>query len=135
MVANGKGKSFKFSERSLRALKGVHPDLVKVAIRALQISEIDFIVIEGLRTMDRQRHLVKQGASRTLNSRHLTGKAIDVVATLSAGTVSWKHADMKKVSKAFKAAAKELGVAIVWGGDWKGFVDTPHYELDRKVYK
>lgn len=125
---------FKFSKRSLDNLKGVHPDLVKVAKRALELTTQDFIVIEGLRTMDRQRHLVKQGASRTLNSRHLTGKAIDVVACFGK-EISWKHADMRKISTAFKAAAKELSIPIVWGGDWKGFVDTPHYELDRKFYK
>lgn len=126
---------FKFSKRSLEALKGVHPDLVKVAKRALELTTVDFIVTEGLRTLDRQRHLVAQGASRTLKSRHLTGHAIDVVATTSPGTVSYKVADMRAISKAMKAAAKELGISIEWGGDWKSFVDTPHYELDRKVYK
>lgn len=125
---------FKFSRRSLNNLKGVHPDLVAVAKKALELTVIDFIVTEGLRTPDRQRHLVAQGASRTLKSRHLTGHAIDVVATLSPGTVSYKVKDMTMISKAFKEAAKILGVEIEWGGDWKSFKDTPHYELSRKKY-
>lgn len=125
---------FKFSKRSLDALKGIHPDLRKVVNRALELTAVDFIVTEGLRTLDRQRHLVAQGASRTLKSRHLTGHAVDVVATTAPGTVSYKVADMKAIAKAFKAAAKELGISIEWGGDWKTFVDTPHFELDRKVY-
>jgi peptidoglycan L-alanyl-D-glutamate endopeptidase CwlK len=125
---------FKFSKRSLAALKGIHPDLRKVVNLALELSTVDFIVTEGLRSLDRQKHLVAQGASRTLKSRHLTGHAVDVVATLSPGTVSYKVADMRAISRAFKAAAKQLGIPIEWGGDWKTFVDTPHYELDRKVY-
>lgn len=125
---------FKFSKRSLDNLKGVHPDLVAVAKKALELTVIDFIVTEGLRTLDRQRHLISQGASRTMKSRHLTGHAIDVVATLSPGTVSWKVKDMTMISKAFKEASKLLNIPIVWGGDWKTFKDTPHYELDRKKY-
>lgn len=126
---------FTLKARSLKALEGVHADLVKVVKRAAQLCPIEFIVTEGLRTLDRQKHLVKSGASKTLNSRHLTGHAVDLVATLSPGTVSYKIADMKKLSVAMKAAAKELSIAVDWGGDWESFVDTPHYELSRKVYK
>jgi peptidoglycan L-alanyl-D-glutamate endopeptidase CwlK len=127
--------AFKFSKRSLEALKGIHPDLRKVVNRALELTAVDFIVTEGLRTLDRQRHLVAQGASRTLKSRHLTGHAVDVVAVGAVkGTVSYKVPDMKAIAKAFKAASAELKIPIEWGGDWKSFVDTPHFELDRKVY-
>ena len=125
---------FKLSARSLKALEGVHPDLVRVVKRAIEISTIDFVVTEGLRSADRQKHLVKSGASKTMKSNHLTGHAVDVVAWKD-GTVSYDMKLMRELSVGFKQAAAELGVPIVWGGDWKSFVDTPHYELDRKVYK
>lgn len=124
---------FKFSARSMRNLKGVHPDLVKVAVRALEITDIDFGVTEGLRTVDRQRELVAAGASRTMNSRHLTGHAIDVVALIG-GEVRWDWPLYARLAVHFKAAAHELQVPITWGGDWPRFRDGPHYELQRKRY-
>lgn len=71
---------YKLSKKSLDRMKGVHPDLVKVVKRAIQISEVDFTVTEGLRDIERQRELVKSGASKTMNSRHLTGHAVDLIA-------------------------------------------------------
>ena len=124
---------FKLSQRSLRNLKGVHPDLVKVAVRALEITDIDFGVTEGLRTIERQRELVAAGASRTMNSRHLTGHAIDVVALIG-GEVRWDWPLYARLALHFKAAAHELQVPITWGGDWPRFRDGPHYELQRKLY-
>lgn len=126
--------SFKLSARSLKALEGVHKDLVAVVKRAIQITLMDFVVTEGLRSRERQAHLVKSGASKTMNSRHLTGHAVDLVAWKN-GTISYAPADMKLLSLAMKQAAEELKIAMDWGGDWKSFVDTPHYELRRKVYK
>lgn len=120
-------------ERSVQRLAGVHADLVRVAMRAAELSEVDFIVTEGLRTMKRQRELVAAGASKTLKSRHLTGHAIDF-APVVGGEVTWKWPAFPLIADAFKRAAKELGVAIVWGGDWTSFRDGPHIELDRKVY-
>ncbi|MEQ1865244.1 MAG: M15 family metallopeptidase [Micropepsaceae bacterium] len=120
-------------ERSVQRLAGVHADLVRVAMRAAELSEIDFIVTEGLRTLKRQRELVAAGASKTLKSRHLTGHAIDF-APVVGGEVTWKWPAFPLIADAFKRAAKELGVAIVWGGDWTSFRDGPHIELDRKVY-
>jgi peptidoglycan LD-endopeptidase CwlK len=117
--------------RSERSLKGVHPDLVRVVRRAAK--KADFIVTEGLRTQARQRQLVNAGASRTMNSRHLTGHAIDVAA-LVGGKVRWDWPLYAAVAKEVKAAAEALGVAIVWGGDWRTFKDGPHFELDRKRY-
>lgn len=128
-----KVNGFRFSARSLRNLTGVHPDLVRVAARALQLTTVDFVVTEGRRTLERQKLLVSQGASKTLNSRHLTGHAIDVAALLN-GTVTYNVESMTAVARAFKQAANELGVPIVWGGDWKSFKDTPHFELSREVY-
>jgi len=124
---------FQLSERSERNLKGVHIDLVKVVRRAIQLTPVDFVVTQGLRTVEQQRELVARGASRTMNSRHLTGHAVDVAA-LVGGTVSWDLPHYRAIAEAFKAAARELGVAIVWGGDWKSFVDGPHFELDRRSY-
>lgn len=132
VVGGGVMGGFKFSQRSEDSLKGVHPDMVRVARRALQLSEVDFVVTEGLRSKARQAELVKSGASQTMNSRHLTGHAIDVAAWV--GGVSWDFPLYSKIATAFKKASAELGVPIVWGGDWKSFKDGPHFELDRKVY-
>lgn len=124
---------FKLSTRSISRLKGVHPDLVKVVNRAIQISTVDFAVLEGLRTAERQQQLVKAGASLTLKSRHLTGHAIDLGAMVD-GKIRWDWPLYHKIAEAMKDAARELKIAIVWGGDWRMFKDGPHFELDRKVY-
>lgn len=124
---------FKFSQRSINNLSGVHPDLVKVVRRALEISEIDFAVIEGLRSKERQAELVKAGASQTMNSRHITGHAVDLAAVVG-GAIRWDWPLYEKIAKAVKTASAELKVAIVWGGDWVSFKDGPHFELDRKKY-
>lgn len=115
-------------------LKGVHPDLVKVVEKAITLTEIDFRVTEGLRSKTRQIELVNKGASKTLNSRHITGHAVDVVALIG-GAVRWDWPLYDKIAKAFKQASKELNIPIIWGGDWKNFKDGPHFELDRNVYK
>ena len=125
--------TFRFSSRSLRNMEGVHPDLVAVAHRALQLTEVDFLVTEGLRTREKQIELVRAGASRTTRSRHLTGHAIDVAAWV-AGGVRWDWPLYTEISRAFKQAAFELKIPIVWGGDWKSFKDGPHYELSRTEY-
>ena len=125
--------SFNFGSRSRANLIGVHPDLVKVAKRAIKITEVDFTVTEGVRTKERQAALVAAGASTTMNSRHLTGHAIDVAALIGA-EIRWDWPLYTKIAKAMKQAANELNVAIKWGGDWKSFKDGPHFELDRKVY-
>ena len=120
--------AYKLGTRSLQNLSGVHPDLVAVVKRAIQITEQDFTVIEGVRNIERQRELYRKGASKTLNSRHLTGHAVDMVPW----PVDWN--DLKRfevVSEAMKAAAEELNIPIVWGGDWKSFYDGPHFEIAR----
>lgn len=150
---------FRLSKRSLERLKGVHPDLVKVVKRALELSEIDFLVLEGIRTLDRQKSLVASGASRTLRSRHITGHAVDL-APIDNKTVSWHWAHYYKLADAMKRAAIELNVPIRWGGVWdkelnsleliepavaayvasqrsKGksaFIDGPHFELPSSKY-
>jgi len=124
--------TYELGTRSLQNLSGVHPDLVAVVKRAIQITEQDFTVIEGVRNIERQRELYRKGASKTLNSRHLTGHAVDMVPW----PIDWNDLDrFEVVSEAMKAAAEELNIPIVWGGDWKSFYDGPHFELNRKNYK
>jgi peptidoglycan L-alanyl-D-glutamate endopeptidase CwlK len=118
------------NERSRKNLVGVHPDLVRVVERAAEISSVPIVVTEGLRNLDRQKQLVAAGKSWTIDSRHLTGHAIDVV---DANDFKYDIPDMDHIAKAMKQAAAELKVPIVWGGDWKQR-DTPHFELDRKAY-
>lgn len=125
--------TFALSKKSEDRLTGVHPDLVRVVRRALELSPIDFAVTEGRRTKERQAVLVKDGASRTMNSRHITGHAVDL-APIIGGTISWAWPPFHRLAAAVKQAAAELGVRIVWGGDWVTFKDGPHFELDRKVY-
>lgn len=124
---------FKFSTRSIRAMEGVDKELVEVAYRALELTTVDFIIVEGVRSIATQRRYVDEGKSKTMNSRHLYGKALDFVAYVD-GRASYDLKHMKKIADAFKEAARELSVKIVWGGDWKTFKDTPHIELDRSVY-
>ncbi len=121
---------FKFSKRSRDKFKGVHPDLVKVAEKALELTPYDFGISEGVRTFERQKELVEAGKSRTMYSRHLTGQAIDFFVLVN-GEVTWDFKYYKEVADAFKRAANELGIAIEWGGDWKSFLDGPHIQLKR----
>lgn len=125
--------AFVLGQRSLDRLKGVHPDLVRVVKRAITLSTQDFSVLEGLRTLARQKALVAAGASRTMNSRHLTGHAVDLGALLN-GKVAWDWPLYARIAKAVKEAAKQEGVPIEWGGDWKSFKDGPHFQLPFASY-
>lgn len=145
--------TYALGKRSRTRLEGVHPDLVRVVERAIQITDVDFTVLEGLRTAARQRILVAQGASQTMNSRHLTGHAVDLGAWVD-GEVRWDWPLYYRIASAMQAAARELGTPIRWGGCWrllseiddpedavqayaaerraqgrKAFMDGPHYEL------
>ena len=119
---------FRFSKRSYDKLAGVRPELVAVATLALSRSPVDFGITEGLRTKKRQRELYNEGKSRTMNSRHLTGHAIDVAAYVD-GKVTWDWQPYLQISQAMKHAAEDLGVNIQWGGDWQSLKDGPHFEL------
>lgn len=125
--------AFKLSSRSLGRLAGVHDDLVSVVERAIKITEVDFTVLEGLRSKSRQKELVDSGASTTMNSRHLTGHAVDLGAWVTGG-VRWDWPLYYKIADAMKQAADELGVAIEWGGDWTTFKDGPHFQLSWQAY-
>ena len=147
------------SSRCELRLEGVHLDLVRVVRNAAEGGAI-FRVTEGLRTPERQRQLVAEGKSQTLDSRHITGHAVDVVPLDSAGDVSWAWELYFPLADAFRAAAIAEGVPIVWGGAWgqemaeyatalagqaayvarmreqgrKPFLDGPHFELARAAY-
>ena len=122
--------SYKLSLRSKQRLSGVHPDLVAVVKRAIEITEQDFSVTEGIRHIERQRQLVATGKSTTLNSRHLTGHAVDLVPY----PVSWDWEHFYPIADAMKQAAEELDVDLEWGGDWKSFPDGPHFQLNWQKY-
>lgn len=124
---------FKFSEVSKIKLAGVHPNLTTIANLALELSPIDFAITDGLRTKEQQQKLFDDKKSKTLNSRHLTGHAIDVAAFID-GKLTWDWAAYETIAVAFKRAACMLGVSITWGGDWLSFRDGPHFELSWKEY-
>lgn len=124
----------RWSKRSLDNMQGIHNDLRRVLDRTLQESPVDFIVIEGLRSIERQRQLVAMGASKTMRSRHLTGHAVDLLPIGPSGKGEFHWPLYNKLALAVKAAAEKEGVAIVWGGDWRTFKDGPHFELDRRKY-
>jgi peptidoglycan L-alanyl-D-glutamate endopeptidase CwlK len=124
------------NDTSKRRLKGVHPDLVRVVHRCVKDwkdSETGFIITCGPRTLEEQRVLKAKGASKTLRSRHIPAAngfahAVDFACTIR-GQVRWDWPLYSKLAKAMKAAAKAEGVPLEWGGDWKTFVDGPHFQL------
>lgn len=121
----------RLSRRSISRLAGVDRRLVSVVQRAIEITEVDFMVTEGLRTKERQAQLFAAKATRTMNSKHLVGRAVDLAAVVG-GKVRWDWPLYPRIASAMKQAARELGVSIQWGGDWKTFKDGPHFELRGK---
>ena len=121
---------YKLGTRSKQNLSGVHPDLVAVVERAIEITEQDFSVLEGIRNINRQRELLKQGKSTTMRSRHLTGHAVDLVPH----PVSWDWEYFYPIVDAMKQAAEELGIDLLCGADWERFPDGPHFQLDWDSY-
>ena len=122
--------TYKLGNKSRRKLYGVHPDLVLVVNKAIEITTQDFTVLEGLRTVERQQHLYNTGKSKTMNSRHLTGHAVD----LAPWPISWDWEYFYPIAEAMKDASDGVGVPIEWGGDWKSFPDGPHFQLPWKEY-
>ena len=130
--------SFVLGSNSRGKLIGVHPDLVKVVERAIEITEVDFSVIEGVRAIERQKLLMEEGATKTMKSKHLKqpdgySHAVDLYPV--GRPTPWHKTPM--IAKAMFQAADELKVKIRWGGDWnmngittdEKFYDSPHYEL------
>ena len=148
--------NFQLSQRSLDRLTGVKPQLVAVVRRAIQLSTVDFGVTEGVRTLEVQKRYVATGKSQTMNSKHLTGDAVDLVAFID-GQVSWELNVYDNIADAVKRAAIEHDVAVRWGAAWnipdirrwdgtmeaamnfyiderrkqgkRPFIDAPHFEL------
>lgn len=132
--------NFKLSQRSLSRLEGVHEDLVRIVKRAIQVTEIDFVVTEGVRSAARQKELVAAGASQTQRSRHLPSVnkcgmscAVDLAA-LVGNEVRWDWPLYAKLNRAMKAAAAELNIPVEWGGDWVSLKDGPHFQLPWNRY-
>lgn len=147
---------FQFSSRSLQRLEGVNADLVQICHKAIKTTSVDFGITQGLRTLEEQRKLVDSGASRTMKSKHLEGRAVDVVAYIGP-RVSWELPLYCEIAEAFREAAQLVRTKVRWGGawhcnnicDWNGsmedlldqyidlrrsqgrrpFIDAPHFEL------
>lgn len=114
--------AFKLGNRSKQKLEGVHPDMVAVVERAIELTKVDFGVTYGVRTVEEQEKLVASGRSQTMKSKHLiqdTGysHAVDVVA-YDGSDVVWEINVYDDICDAFKEAAIEQGVAIKWGAAW-----------------
>ena len=142
----------KLNTASIAKLKGVHPDLMRVVLRCAEDwadAETGFVVTCGLRTLEEQKVLVAKGASKTMRSRHLTGHAVDLAATID-GKVRWDWSLYIKLANAVKAAAIAEKVSVEWGGTWaalnpvkgtvtakmlhKSFPDGPHFQLPWSSY-
>ena len=130
--------AFSLSRRSENALVDMHPKLVTCVRRAIQITTQDFTVVEGLRTLEKQREYMAKGVSKTLKSYHLVqrdgyGHAVDLYPYYDRSVqCEAPKARFDAISQAMKKAAWELGITITWGGDWQGAWDTPHYQLEPK---
>ena len=148
--------TFKLSQRSLDKMDGVDENLVAVTKRAIELTKIDFGVIYGMRTIQEQEKLVAAGKSQTMKSKHLVGRAVDLMAYVD-GKGCWELNVYDDLCDAMKEAAKELSVAIKWGAAWsegdirtypgtaedammayvdlrrgqgrRPFIDGPHFEL------
>lgn len=151
---------FKLGDKSIKELKGVHPDLVAVVKRAIELTVQDFAVHDGKRTFEEQQRYLESGASQTLDSRHLSGHAVDLVPYIG-GKLRWEWEPIYKIAEAVRTAARELGTPLRWGGAWdvdftqsddnpedlvtdygarrrkagkKVFTDGPHFELPKGQY-
>ena len=122
-----------FNEKSLERLAEVHMDLEKVFTEAITASPLPFQISQGVRSLEEQKALYEAGKSKTMNSRHLTGHAVDIVVYKD-GKVSWDFQLYEQVARHVLAVAKLCDVPMVWGGDWEKFRDGPHFELDRREY-
>ena len=152
--------AFKLGTRSRKELNGVKPELVAVVERAIQLTIQDFAVHDGIRTFAEQQKHVASGVSKTLESRHLSGHAVDLVPFVN-GKLRWEMEPIYRIADAVRMAAKELQVPIRWGGAWdtdftdsteppqelvedyvarrkamgkSAFIDGPHYELPRMLF-
>lgn len=124
---------FKLSKSSLKNLQGVHPDLLAVIRLALRYSKYDFGITSGVRTLEQQQEMIDKGASNTVDSRHLSGHAVDIIVYVN-GTSTYRKKFYSKVASSFFKAAIELGVDLEWGGHWESLFDGPHFQLSKVKY-
>lgn len=151
---------FKLGKKSLKELEGVHADLVAVVKRAIELTVQDFSVHDGIRTLAEQQKLVERGVSKTLDSRHISGHAVDLVPYIN-GKLRWEWEPIYDIADAVRMAARENDIPIRWGGAWdvllteqtdspedmvadyaarrsragkRAFIDGPHFELPRALY-
>ena len=148
--------AYKLSTRSRGRLFGVDPELKEVVSLAITYTKIDFGVIEGIRTVAQQKALVESGASQTMDSKHLKGRAVDLMAYIGSRGC-WELNVYDDIADAMKRAAIESNVAVRWGAAWtvtdirkwentmeeamnsyidtrrgqgrRPFIDAPHFEL------
>ena len=125
--------AYTLNKKSLERLDRVHPDIAAVVKKAISISEIEFCVTEGMRSLQRQEELFRAGASTTMKSRHLTGHAVDLAAIVG-GDIRWDWPLYYKIADAMIKASVILGIKIEWGGNWKKFKDGPHFQLPWESY-
>lgn len=119
-------------EASIIKLSTCHEDLIKLFTRVSE--QVPMLVIEGHRSLERQKELFAKGASKTMKSRHLPtpSEAVDVAPIVN-GTLDWADIEaFKRLAGVVKATAKSLGIEVEWGGDWKSFKDYPHWQLKEK---
>ncbi len=147
---------FKLSTRSMSRLEGISPDIIGVVTEAIKLTRVDFGVTCGIRTVEEQEKLVASGASQTMKSKHLEGRAVDLVAYVGSN-VSWQLNMYDDIADAMAMASRKLDVPLKWGAawtvgniaDWKGsmeeamnsyvdlrrsqgrrpFIDAPHFEM------
>ena len=122
--------AWKLGKKSLERLAGVKEPLQNVIKTAIVDSPYDFSITCGLRTVEEQKVLVATGKSRTMKSKHLTGDAVDIAVFVD-GKLTWDLKYYKTVATHIKKVAAKLGIKITWGGDWKSFIDGPHFQLEK----
>ena len=147
---------FRLSTRSMSRLEGINSDLITVVTEAIKLTKVDFGVTCGMRTVEEQEKLVASGASQTMKSKHLEGRAVDLVAYVGS-SVTWQLNMYDDLADSMAKAAKDLGVPLKWGAAWtvgdiskyegtmedamndyvdlrrsqgrRPFIDAPHFEL------
>ena len=147
---------FKLSTRSMGRLEGINPDLIRVVTEAIKTTKVDFGVTCGMRTVEEQEKLVASGASQTMKSKHLEGRAVDLVAYVGSN-ITWQLNMYDDLADAMGNAACKLEVPIKWGAAWtigdigdftgtmeeamneyvdlrrsqgrRPFIDAPHFEM------
>jgi len=148
--------TFKLSTRSINRMAGIEPDLIEMVKTAITLTKVDFGVTCGMRTVEEQEKLVASGASQTMKSKHLEGRAVDLVAYVGS-SVTWQLNMYDDIADAMAEASRKLDVPLKWGAawsvgdiaEWKGsmeeamnsyvdlrrsqgrrpFIDAPHFEM------